>query len=68
MRRPTSCVHRFGHVSADVRAKSGPTDLVSEADVAAEAAIRRVLAERRPDDAILGEEGGRQRRTASCAG
>jgi len=49
---------RFGHRQADVRAKSTPTDLVSEADVAAEAAIRRVLADHRPDDAILGEEGG----------
>jgi myo-inositol-1(or 4)-monophosphatase len=49
---------RFGHRQQDIRAKSGPTDLVSEADVSAEAAIRRALAERRPDDAILGEEGG----------
>lgn len=49
---------RFGHQQRGIRAKSGPTDLVSEADVAAEAAIRRVLAARRPGDAILGEEGG----------
>jgi myo-inositol-1(or 4)-monophosphatase len=49
---------RFGGRSQGVRAKSGPTDLVSDADLAAEAAIRRVLGERRPDDAILGEEGG----------
>lgn len=49
---------RFGHDQNDVRAKSTPTDLVSEADVAAESAIRRVLADRRPGDAILGEEGG----------
>jgi myo-inositol-1(or 4)-monophosphatase len=41
-----------------VRTKSGPTDLVSDADVAAEQAIRAVLARRRPGDAILGEEGG----------
>ncbi|HET9103598.1 MAG TPA: inositol monophosphatase family protein [Solirubrobacteraceae bacterium] len=41
-----------------VQAKSSPTDLVSETDVAAEQAIRGVLAERRPQDAILGEEGG----------
>ncbi len=38
--------------------KSSPTDVVSEADHAAERAIRDVIAERRPDDAILGEEGG----------
>jgi myo-inositol-1(or 4)-monophosphatase len=49
---------RFGHRQAGVRAKSGPTDLVSEADLAAEAAMRHVLADRRPGDAILGEEGG----------
>ena len=41
-----------------VRTKSTDTDLVSEADVNAERAIRDLLAERRPGDAILGEEGG----------
>ena len=49
---------RFGHRQAEIRSKSSPTDLVSEADVAAETAIRTVLAGRRPGDAILGEEGG----------
>src|ERR1035437_469335 len=49
---------RFGHRQRGVRAKSGPTDLVSDADVAAEGAIRAVLARRAPGDAILGEEGG----------
>jgi len=49
---------RFGHYQQDIRAKSGPTDLVSEADVAAESAIRDVLREHRPADGILGEEGG----------
>ncbi|MGI8713801.1 MAG: inositol monophosphatase family protein [Solirubrobacteraceae bacterium] len=49
---------RFGHRQHDIRAKSGPTDLVSEADLAAEAAIRDVLGRRRPGDSILGEEGG----------
>jgi myo-inositol-1(or 4)-monophosphatase len=38
--------------------KSTPTDLVSAADLAAEQAIRDVIAAARPDDAILGEEGG----------
>jgi myo-inositol-1(or 4)-monophosphatase len=41
----------------DVASKSTPTDLVSEADLAAERAIGELLAERRPDDGILGEEG-----------
>jgi myo-inositol-1(or 4)-monophosphatase len=49
---------RFGHGQEGIRSKSGPTDMVSEADLAAEAAIRRVIGERRPQDAILGEEGG----------
>ena len=38
--------------------KSTPTDLVSEADHAAERAIRAVISAQRPGDAILGEEGG----------
>jgi myo-inositol-1(or 4)-monophosphatase len=37
--------------------KSSATDPVTEADHAAERAIRDVLAARRPDDGILGEEG-----------
>jgi myo-inositol-1(or 4)-monophosphatase len=41
-----------------IRTKSTDTDLVSEADVQAEQAIRALIAERRPGDAILGEEGG----------
>jgi myo-inositol-1(or 4)-monophosphatase len=48
---------RFGR-PGEVRAKSTPTDLVSAADVAAEEAIKAVLAARRPHDAILAEEGG----------
>jgi myo-inositol-1(or 4)-monophosphatase len=49
---------RYGRTARGVSTKSSPTDLVSDADIAAEAAIRDVLASRRPDDAILGEEGG----------
>ena len=49
---------RFGDQGLRVRSKTTPTDLVSDADVAAESAIRAVLAERRPGDAIVGEEGG----------
>ena len=49
---------RFGHDLAQIRSKSSPTDMVSEADVAAERAIRDVLGRERPGDAILGEEGG----------
>jgi myo-inositol-1(or 4)-monophosphatase len=42
----------------DVSSKSTPTDLVSDADVAAERAIRELLAERRPHDGFVGEEEG----------
>ncbi len=40
-----------------VAAKSTPTDLVSEADLASERAIRELLARRRPLDGFVGEEG-----------
>jgi myo-inositol-1(or 4)-monophosphatase len=51
-------VPRFGGRARGVRTKSTPTDLVSEADLTAEDAIRQVLQRRRPADAILAEEGG----------
>lgn len=49
---------RFGQEPVGVSTKSTDTDPVSAADIAAEDAIRALLAERRPGDAILGEEGG----------
>lgn len=49
---------RFGGRQRALSSKSTPTDPVSEADLAAERAIRAVLSERRPDDGVLGEEGG----------
>jgi myo-inositol-1(or 4)-monophosphatase len=48
----------FGRPRVNVTAKSSPTDLVSEADHAAERLIRERLAVARPDDGVLGEEGG----------
>jgi len=44
--------------SGSVTSKSSPTDLVSEADLAAERAIHELLAQRRPGDGLLAEEGG----------
>jgi len=41
----------------EVSSKSTPTDLVSEADLASERAIRELLAVRRPHDGFVGEEG-----------
>lgn len=42
----------------EVSSKSTPTDLVSEADVTSQRAIRALLRERRPDDGFVGEEEG----------
>ncbi len=44
--------------TAVVQTKSSPTDVVTEMDRAAEELIRARLLTARPDDAILGEEGG----------
>jgi myo-inositol-1(or 4)-monophosphatase len=44
-----------------VASKSTPTDLVSEADLASERAIRELLASERPQDGFVGEEGGGSR-------
>ena len=51
----------------EVTSKSTPTDLVSEADLAAERAIRELLAERRPDDGFVGEEGEQRRGHAAAS-
>ena len=51
-------MRRFGHAARGVHTKSTPTDPASDADLAAEAASRAVLERLRPNDAILGEEGG----------
>ncbi|HTB69499.1 MAG TPA: inositol monophosphatase family protein [Solirubrobacteraceae bacterium] len=45
-------------VERKVASKSTPTDLVSEADVRSQRAIRELLRERRPDDGFVGEEDG----------
>lgn len=47
---------RFGSEQV-LATKSTSTDVVSAADLAAEAAIREILGRRAPDDAIMGEEG-----------
>jgi len=51
----------------EISSKSTPTDLVSEADLTAERAIRNLLAERRPDDGFLGEEGGSREGTSGLS-
>ncbi|HEY9409595.1 MAG TPA: inositol monophosphatase family protein [Jiangellaceae bacterium] len=49
-------LRRWGTVSG-LDAKSSPTDVVSDADRAAERIISTAVASRRPDDAQVGEEG-----------
>jgi myo-inositol-1(or 4)-monophosphatase len=46
--------------------KSTPTDVVTAADLAAEALLRRRLAELRPGDGVLGEEQGAETGTTGC--
>jgi len=47
----------FGGIREQVDTKSSATDMVSEVDRQAEAAVVGIITERRPNDAILGEEG-----------
>ena len=57
-RRAPSCCDAFARVEElRITTKSTATDLVSEADVAAEQLIREHLAAARPDDGMMGEEG-----------
>jgi myo-inositol-1(or 4)-monophosphatase len=57
--RAAAAIHvaGFGGVRDRVDTKSSATDMVSEVDRQAEAAVVGIITERRPQDAILGEEG-----------
>jgi myo-inositol-1(or 4)-monophosphatase len=50
-------LERFGGPARGVESKSSDTDLVSDADRTSEEAIRGLLAEERPEDGLLAEEG-----------
>jgi myo-inositol-1(or 4)-monophosphatase len=50
-------VERFGGPAHGVGRKSSATDMVSDADRAAEHAIAELIHRERPDDGLLGEEG-----------
>ncbi|MBI1364826.1 MAG: inositol phosphatase [Alphaproteobacteria bacterium] len=53
----TEIAARFGKLSAeDIHEKSGPADLVTEADEAAERALKKALLGVRPDATFIGEE------------
>lgn len=62
-RRETLGLFRSASIHPDNKAQSG-FDPVTEADRACERAMRAILAEHRPDDAILGEEYGNQAGTS----
>ncbi|MGA2471276.1 MAG: inositol monophosphatase family protein [Solirubrobacteraceae bacterium] len=49
----------------NVVSKTTPTDLVSDADLASQRAIRALIGSRRPDDGFLGEEDGADVRGSS---
>ena len=51
-------LRHFRAAGLDVESKSDDFDPVTEADRAAEAAMRRLIGDARPEDAILGEEFG----------
>lgn len=53
----TEIAPRYGRLSADeINQKSGPDDLVTEVDEAAERALKKALLGVRPDAAFIGEE------------
>ena len=52
-------LERYGRPAKGLERKSSATDPVSDADRAAEAAIRELLSRERPDDGLLAEEGSR---------
>jgi len=59
-------LQRAGHgVEREVASKSTPTDLVSQADLVSQRAIRQLLRERRPADGFVGEEEGESEEGAS---
>jgi len=49
---------RFAEPASGVDAKSSPTDLVSDADRDAEELLLELIRSERPEDGVLGEEGG----------
>ncbi|WP_228002044.1 inositol monophosphatase family protein [Nocardia australiensis] len=57
-RRPEVFGPGGARVAGDVQTKGHPTDPVTVVDTETEDLIRRLLTELRPDDPILGEEGG----------
>jgi fructose-1,6-bisphosphatase/inositol monophosphatase family enzyme len=51
----------YGSETLDIRSKGEPSDIVTEADLASEEAVRKVIARARPNDGIVGEESSERR-------
>ena len=56
-------LEKLGQVEAR---EKGPADLVTEADLASQEAVRRVVQEAYPDHEVLGEEGGHEHLTGAA--
>ncbi len=56
--RAMQIVREGASVPLEIRTKSGPKDLVTQVDLASEAAIREVIGQNHPEHSVLGEEGG----------
>ena len=61
-------IHTHRPATFAIDAKSTATDLVTEMDTASEALIRSIIAEERPDDVVIGEEGGSAQVPAEASG
>ena len=61
-------IHDRRPAELEVSRKSGETDLVTAMDRASEQLIRSVIAERRPGDVVIGEEGGELEGSGSPTG
>lgn len=57
-------VDRFRAPARGVDTKTSPTDLVSDADRESERLLLDLITSKRPDDAVLGEEGGGRKGTS----
>lgn len=60
-------IHTRRPTGFDVARKSTPTDMVTEMDTASERLIRAVIGSLRPDDVVIGEEGGARHSDGSPA-
>lgn len=56
--RAIDIVRESASRSLEIRTKSSPKDLVTQVDLASEAAIREVISRNHPEHSVLGEEGG----------